>query len=587
MFNKDMKLQRLFKIQSNMDELIKYTNSKISFESFFKDNELSIINMTRSKMTDVFQNHMYIFDQYKVMGIDFIERYIKYREDDLSEEDKNDLRRLKDSYQSIFYVSKVDKENCTMEVIDQILGKEMTVVMEEFDIEYFERGEHLYTRIAPIGNMYFFSTPSITMPKSEASQAINIILKEEKLEKNVIDRHDKYTEEERIYQYLRQFSHITLFRVLGTIDYVSEIERIRGDSYLESIREVFEWESFTEIKELYLGHFEEFMDYLLERVSESYEDYYRHTLEEFLYETFGKNKSNLLFFQEADIYKLIEQHCEDGVFLSFYMVEELIDALDYYFEFMSEKNYDFSKSIESLEKVKEDIFILKNKLNSQHLNLINEDLARRLYDEFDYNFPGVIGQCRKYFMGLINVEYKLTPAKKQTSAETIRELSNLMGSLRLSETDQYKQSDFPIIDYLFAMAKANEFVTIDELNVFPSSRGLRFFTLSNDELASFVYLDLFNITTISEFLGISNEDAIVVSSQLKNVMIELYENRSIDLYSKYKNTVIEKYIQIFSLFGLTKFTPESDEEFELSLFGEILAVKLIEMNRGSRILALS
>ena len=79
----------------------------------------------------------------------------------------------------------------------------------------------------------------------------------------------------------------------------------------------------------------------------------------------------------------------------------------------------------------------------------------------------------------------------------------------------------------------------------------------------------------------------VVSSQLKNIMIELYENRSVDLYGKYKNTAIEKYILIFSLFGLTKFTPKLDEEFELSLFGEILAVKLMGMNKGSRILSLS
>ena len=579
MFNRAKEIDKLFKLQKTIEDIVRYSKEYVDFKIFFEEYNNDIAEVFNSKLTNTFLNHIYIFDLPEITGVDMINNYLNENSSNLSDEEKVDILNLNKSYQSIFLIKSVDVEKGVIVVEDQILHMEKTVLMEETEIGYFSEGEYLYTRIVSSGDTNFFIAPSITISKVEALQLISMITRDAKIVETEMVRKGFVGNQEKGYNYLKLFSFKTSLYVLSTMDFIGDGEELEIEyDFPDQLYDK------PEIKGIYMGMYDDYMDFLYANVDDA--NSVRLLLEQFLFENSGSEDPSLMYFQEADIYQLFVKACENGVFVADYLLEDTILALELYFEYMDEYGYDFTSALTGIESVRENIFSLKNILHRQSLKLVNEDLADRLMKTIDETQSVMLDQFLQYFLAVINIEYKVTPTKRLTTADTIRALLNVMINYKLGKSEAISQSEYPVIDYMYSMVMANEFAHIDGDNLFPTHRGLRFYSLDLEEIAAFLLMDILNEMTIASYLKVEVEEAVGVRNILKATLIKMNEQAKVNLLDEFETEDLKAYIMVLAFSGVIQFTDDAEGIYELTKLGKIFVKKLIDMDNVPRALAM-
>lgn len=296
---------------------------------------------------------------------------------------------------------------------------------------------------------------------------------------------------------------------------------------------------------------------------------------------FSYDQEDYRTIYDLDYYEFLENECSFGNFLVENDLENFIEIAEFILKDRFKAGTVTKRSVDSIEKSRSNIFILKNLI----VNYGFQTTDKNLVDSFDNYFSNTIYRPMEIektgeilFAIFSEDDLEVTEVKRNLSTKSVRKIQDSMQASVFDLSRKLKRDKYPILNFIEQFIFQNKLCVTVENKIEPTNR-LRY--LFNDSVGAFYANILTNIWSekfIKDYLKVDENAA-------KKLMEEVIKNKTEKIETE-ENSVRYKFFEMLSFVSMYERDEKKYCEFYLTDIGRIFINNLSKKNLKGKIINL-
>lgn len=544
------KLENLTRIK-----LTDYINKNIKTEEVLKEIYYSFPFPFENENMKSKLDHWLHIDYKNKNGKTFIDTYLEENSHTLTNMELDIFMGKKHSFLSLFEV--IDYEEDYLNLLDVLQNIKYRVLYSNDNMD-LKPGDYIFTRIGKALDEFLLFEEINILPNEVKSSFMENFIYDLNLRRK---KHPNML----IKEYLKDYSLILL--------------NIFNNCILEAL------DAEEELSSYLFDELDGFEEYLLNKSGNLNIGQYVSTLMDFFEYYLFENGMYPYDLEHMDFMSFIEEAIEDELIISYENLNDFINTMKYYTQFLSKRNSKYNSIYESMMYISENRFLLMKNFSFDSVPYkINPSFSQMLYGILNEGAINFLNDFDKFIIYVSEHILCLTEKKRQIKNSDLLNINDLLYyKIGIVKTNA-QQKDYTFISLIYTICLNLRLMDIADNYLLINKYGENFISLNDEEKYSLILSSVWKLI-FSDEIGDSKKEAFI-KDDLIDIITKLSKGYIYDVKSII-NDYPDSYKDIFEIcsylisMGIIKRSYYPNYTWQITKLGTVIVSHMTEKKDSS------